>query len=106
MSAAPLTASAPLVTQAPVCDVPGCGNLADFSTDGSETDSNSTTKDRGRKSVPYVNLDRRHENWSFSEDAQRFAATPDYQQRLRSITAAAAANAGASSSTAPSGKAK
>jgi len=88
MPAAPLATLAPVVPQAPTCDVPGCGNTADFSTDGSEVDSNATTKDKGRRSLPYINLDKRHENWSFSEDAQRFAATEDYQKRVRAIAAA------------------
>lgn len=51
------------------CDVFGCGLIATNMTDGSEADKRKL----GRKAMPFINHCGRHEDWPFSEDAQRFA---------------------------------
>jgi hypothetical protein len=61
------------------CDVPGCGMLAEMSTDGTEED----VQGLGRASIPDVNLCARHPNWSHSDDALRFAATDTYKNRVK-----------------------
>jgi hypothetical protein len=53
----------------PRCDVPGCGIVADRCTDGSEPD----VQGLGRKPLSFINTCPHHENWPFSDDAQKFA---------------------------------
>jgi hypothetical protein len=59
----------------PGCDVPGCGNRATHSTDGSEKDS------QDRKALANINVCDHHENWPFSEDARLFALSDKYRRR-------------------------
>jgi hypothetical protein len=59
------------------CDLLGCGHLAHHCTDGTEKDSTGL----GRKAVPNINVCLHHENYPFSEDAQRFAQSDQYKQR-------------------------
>lgn len=52
----------------PMCDVPGCGALADISTTGEEVDH------LGRKALARINVCAHHSNWPHSEDAVHFAS--------------------------------
>lgn len=83
------------VADPPRCDVPGCGNVATYFTDGSEKDGHKRRvahklpdgteigidEPMNRPAVPFINVDERHRNWPHSEDAQRFAATDAYKAR-------------------------
>ena len=58
------------------CDVPGCGRIATYRTDGKEE------KDAlGRSSLPKLNVCDHHSNWPFSDDAKAFSLTIAYQSR-------------------------
>lgn len=67
----------------PACDVPGCGTRAILCTTGAEEDKHPRPSPTGekRKALPNLNICAHHENWPFSEDAQRFAATDIYRGR-------------------------
>jgi hypothetical protein len=59
------------------CDVFGCGHIATIGTDGSEKD----IQNLNRKAIPNLNVCVSHENWPFSNDAERFAAGDVYKNR-------------------------
>jgi hypothetical protein len=66
------------------CDLPGCGMLADRSTDGTEVDEHPNPSPDGSKrtAVKNINVCMRHRNWPHSDDARKFAATDDgYKSR-------------------------
>jgi hypothetical protein len=83
----PSVSTPPAATKAPPapkaaavkCDVPGCGELADRCTDGSEVDEHPNPSPDGTKrpALPNINTCVRHRNWAHSDDARRFAAMDD-----------------------------
>jgi hypothetical protein len=63
----------------PQCDTPGCGALADRSTDGTEKDSSGLE----RKALALINICAHHENWPFSEDCAQWAiGSANYKARV------------------------
>lgn len=61
------------------CDVPGCGMPADTCTDGTEID----IQDLDRPSIADINVCNRHGNWPHSADAERFATSDAYRERIK-----------------------
>jgi hypothetical protein len=66
------------IATAPRCDVDGCSFDAVKATDGTESDITGLA----RPAVPHVNVCAHHDNWPHSEDAQRFAASDVYRNRI------------------------
>ena len=66
----------------PRCDTPGCGVFASIGTKGDEKDIQGL----GRKALPNLNVCPHHENWPFSEDAQRWVL--DNQEKYKARGAA------------------
>jgi hypothetical protein len=84
MIMAAASTSTPVAAPAPKagavkCDVPGCGMLADRSTDGNEIDEHPNPSPDGTKrpSVKNINVCMRHRNWPHSDDAKKFAMMDD-----------------------------
>jgi hypothetical protein len=82
----------------PLCDVPGCGALAETMTDGTEQDTHvrrvgkdgeGTNEPLNRKAVPSLNICATHHNWPFSDDAKAFAAAPSTATKYAARAAAA-----------------
>lgn len=76
-------AAAPSLSRAPkadaaLCDILGCGMIANLCTTGDEVDAQGL----GRKALPNLNLCTRHANFAHTDDAKIFALTSDkYRKR-------------------------